>query len=142
MTWFSTLERRTSRLTPYASLVLRIAVGWIFLRHGVVKAGMGVAGVAGFFRGLGIPLPHVAAVVVMVVETVGAACVVAGVLTRFWAICMVIDMAVAIQFAVRPTGRPFELEGLLLAAALALVALGDGPLSVARLLRKGSRRSG
>ena len=135
----SEVKSWTGRLTPYASLVLRIAVGWIFLRHGIVKAGMGVAGVAGFFHGLGIPLPHVAAVVVMIVETVGAACVVAGVLTRSWAICMAIEMVVAIQFAVRPTGRPFVLEGLLLAAALALVALGDGPLSLGSLLRKGAR---
>jgi putative oxidoreductase len=136
---FSTLQRWTGRLTPYASLVLRIAVGWIFLRHGIVKAGMGVEAVAVFFHGLGIPLPHVAAVVVMIVETVGAACVVAGVLTRSWAICMAIEMVVAIQLAVRPTGRPFVLEGLLLAAALALVALGDGPLSLGGLLRKGAR---
>ena len=142
MTMLATLDRWAGRLTPFASLVLRIAVGWIFLRHGIVKAGMGVAGVAGFFHGLGIPLPQVAAVIVMVVETVGAACVLAGVLTRFWAVGMVIDMVVAIQLAVRPTGRPFELEGLLLAAALALVALGDGPLSVGRLLKKGSRRGG
>ncbi len=139
MTGLPTLDRWAGRLAPYTSLVLRIAVGWIFLRHGIVKAGMGVAGVAGFFHGLGIPLPHVAAVVVIVVETVGAACVVAGVLTRFWAACMVVDMIVAILVAILPTGRAFELEGLLLAAALALVGLGDGPLSVARLGRKGSR---
>jgi uncharacterized membrane protein YphA (DoxX/SURF4 family) len=135
-------ERYAGRLTAYAALFLRIGVGWVFLRHGIMKLGMGVGGVSGFFHGLGIPLPQEFAVVVMIVETVGAACVLAGVLTRFWAACMIVDMIVAITVAILPTGRAFELEGLLLAGALALVGLGDGPLSVGRLLTKGARRGG
>ena len=125
-----------SLLGPIAALVLRIAVGWVFLRHGIMKVGMGVGGVTGFFHGLGIPFPHVFAIVVIVVETLGAGCVAIGLMTRLWAACMVVDMVVAIRLAIMPTGRPFELEGLLLAAALALVALGAGPLSVGRLLQR------
>jgi putative oxidoreductase len=136
------LDRLAGRVTPYAVVFLRIAVGWVFLRHGLVKLGMGVGNVSGFFHGLGIPLPHVFAVVVMSVETVGAACVLAGALTRFWAALMAVDMIVAITVAILPTGRAFELEGLLLAGALALVGLGDGPLSVGRLVRKGARSGG
>ncbi len=133
---FAAVDAAAGRLGPYAALILRVAVGWVFLRHGIAKMGMGAAAVAGFFHGLGIPFPHEAAVVVIVVETVGAACVVLGVFTRFWAAGMVVDMIVAILVAVMPTGRPWELEGLLLAAALALVGLGDGALSVGRLLRR------
>jgi len=129
---FAALDRLAGRLTPYAGAILRVGVGWVFLRHGVAKVGMGAAAVAGFFHGLGIPFPHVFAVVVIVTETVGAACVVAGFLTRFWAACMAVDMVVAILVAVLP--RPFELEGLLLAGSLALIGLGDGPLSVGRLI--------
>ena len=129
-------DKLRTLLGPIAALVLRIAVGWVFLRHGIAKVGMGVAGVTGFFHSLGIPYPHVFAIVVMVVETVGAGCVAIGVLTRFWAACMVVDMIAAIHLAIMPTGRPFELEGLLGAAALALVALGAGPLSVGRLLSR------
>ena len=139
MTRLSALGRHAGRLSAYASLFLRIGVGWVFLRHGIVKLGMGVGGVAGFFHGLGIPLPHVFAVIVMIVETVGAVCVLAGVLTRFWAALMIVDMIVAITVAILPTGRAFELEGLLLAGAVALVGLSDGPLSVGWLLKKGSR---
>jgi len=133
---FAAVDGWAGRLGPFAAAILRVAVGWVFLRHGVAKVGMGAGAVAGFFHGLGIPFPHEFAMIVIVVETVGAACVVLGVLTRFWAACMAVDMIVAILVAVMPTGRAWELEGLLLAAALALVGLGDGVLSVGRLLRR------
>jgi len=133
---FAAGDAWAARLGPWAAPVLRVAVGWVFLRHGISKLGMGAAAVAGFFHGLGIPFPHEFAVVVIVVETVGAACVVLGAFTRFWAACMAVDMIVAIAVAILPTGHAFELEGLLLAAALALVGLGDGALSVGRLLRR------
>jgi putative oxidoreductase len=139
MTAFSAVNRWAGWLTPCAAVVLRVAVGWIFLRHGIAKLGMGVGGVAGFFGGLGIPAPHVAAVIVMTVETVGAACVLVGVLTRFWAALMVVDMMVAILVAIMPKGGGYELEALLLAAAVALIGLGDGSVSLGRLLRKGAR---
>ena len=136
---FSALSHWAGRLTPYPGVFLRAALGWVFLRHGIVKLGMGVAGVAGFFGGLGIPAPHVSAVIIMTVETVGAVCLLVGMLTRFWAAMMALDMIVAILVAVLPSGHGFELEGLLLAGALALVALGDGPLSVGWLVHKGAR---
>jgi uncharacterized membrane protein YphA (DoxX/SURF4 family) len=48
---------------------------------------------------------------------------------------MAIEMVVAI-FAVKlPGGGNIELEALLLAGAITLVALGDGPLSVALRLK-------
>ena len=68
------------------------------------------------------------------VETLGAACLALGLLTRFWALCMVVDMVVAIWRAVLP--RAPELELLLLVGALALLSLGAGPLSIDRLLQK------
>jgi len=60
-----------------------------------------------------------------------------GIFTRAWSICMAIEMLVAI-FAVKvPHGGNIELEGLLLAGAITLVALGDGPLSIAVKLKHG-----
>ena len=44
-----------NRFTPYAAVVLRVAVGLIFLHHGLMKVHMGVGGVAGFFHNVGIP---------------------------------------------------------------------------------------
>lgn len=124
-----------ARLAPYASLPLRIAVGWVFLRHGSMKLHMGVGGVAGFLGHLGFPVPAVWAVILIGVETIGAGCVVLGLFTRFWAACLAVDMIVAISLAVLPSHHAPELEGLLLAGALALALLGDGPVSVGALLR-------
>ena len=136
MTPYARFEAACQRLSPYASLFLRIGIGWVFLRHGVGKVQGGVEGVSTFFRGAGIPLPAISAVIVMTVETVGAAFVVLGLFTRFWAACMVIEMAVAIAATSLPSHRGFELEGLLLTGALALVGLGSGPLSLDAVLKR------
>lgn len=122
-------------LRPYAPLVLRLAVGLVFLHHGLMKLQMGVGGVAGFLGRLGFPFPALWAAIIIAVETFGAACVVLGLLTRLWAAAMAVEMAVALAVAVLPAGRSPELEALLLAGALALVGLGDGPLALGRLFR-------
>jgi len=121
-------------IAPFAPLFLRLGMAYVFVRHGLAKLHMGLPQVAGFFGHLGIPAPTVFAAIVIGVETLGAACLALGLLTRFWALCMVIDMAVAIWRAVLP--RAPELETLLLAGAIALVSLGAGPLSIDRLLQK------
>ncbi|HEV8303983.1 MAG TPA: DoxX family protein [Gemmatimonadales bacterium] len=120
-----------NRLAPYAAFFMRLAVGGVFLNHGIAKFQQGVAGVAGFLSGAGFPFATIAALVLITVETVGAVCLLAGILTRVWAACMAIEMAVAILAVLVPHGRNFELEALLLAGAVTLVALGDGPLSLA-----------
>ena len=121
-------------LAPFAPLMLRLAVAYVFVRHGLLKYHMGIAGGSRFLGHLGIPVPTVATVVVISVETLGAACLALGLLTRFWALCMAVEMVVAIWLAVLP--RAPELEGLLLASALALFSLGGGPISMDRLLQK------
>ncbi|MBI1967035.1 MAG: DoxX family protein [Gemmatimonadetes bacterium] len=125
-----------NRFAPYATVVLRLAVGAVFLQHGVGKLQNGIAGVAGFLHGVGIPFATPTAVYLTTVETLGAACVLLGILTRPWAALMAVDMAVAILAVQVPGGRNFELETLLLAGALALVALGDGPLAVGIRFKK------
>ena len=119
-------------LTPYAAFFMRLAVGGVFLQHGWQKFhGMGVAGVAAMLHGFGFPFASVWAVILIAVETVGAICVLLGVFTRIWAACMAVEMVVAILLVKVPHGGNIELEGLLLAGAITLVALGDGPVSVA-----------
>ncbi len=124
------------RLASSAPLVLRLAVGLVFLHHGAMKLHMGVRGVAGFLGGLGFPVPLAWAVLIILIETVGAACVVVGFLTRLWAALMAIEMVVALAVVVLPSGRTPELEVLLLAGSLALVGLGDGSQAVGRLFRR------
>jgi putative oxidoreductase len=125
-----------SRLAPYAAFFMRLAVGGVFLQHGITKFHSGVPAVAAFLHGIGVPFASVWAVIIIAVETVGAACVLLGIFTRFWAACMAVEMVVAILAAKFPQRGNIELEGLLLAGAITLVALGDGPLSVAIGLKR------
>jgi uncharacterized membrane protein YphA (DoxX/SURF4 family) len=123
-------------LAPYAAFFMRLAVGGVFLRHGITKFQSGVPAVAAFLHSVHVPFASMFAVIIIAVETVGAACVLLGIFTRFWAACMAVEMVVAIFAARLPQGGTIELEGLLFAGAIALVALGDGPLSVAIGLKR------
>ncbi|HUL02293.1 MAG TPA: DoxX family protein [Gemmatimonadales bacterium] len=127
-----------NRLSPYAAFIMRLAVGGVFLRHGIMKYHWGVAGVAGFLHSIPVPFASAVAVYLIAVETVGAACVLLGFFTRAWAGLMAANMVVAILAVQLPKGANFEVEALLLAGAVTLVALGDGPLSVAIGLRQGN----
>ena len=125
-----------SRFAPYAAVVLRLAVGGVFLNHGIAKAQSGVPAIAEFLHGVGFPFATIWAVILIGTETVGALCVLAGVLTRVWATCMVVVMTVAILAVKIPHHAGFELEAMLLAGALSLVALGDGPMALGVRFRK------
>jgi len=120
-----------NQLTPYAALFMRLAVGGVFLNHGITKFQNGIGATAAFLGNVGFPFPTIFAVILITIETVGAICVLLGILTRAWATAMAVVMTVAILAVKLPSGRSFELEALLLAGAVTLVALGDGPLSLA-----------
>lgn len=126
-----------NRLAPYAAFFMRLAVGGVFLRHGLAKFHMGVPNVAAFLHAVPIPFASIWAVYLIAVETIGAACVLLGFFTRVWATLMALNMVVAILAVQLPKGTGFELEGLLLAGSVTLMALGDGPLSVAIGLKRG-----
>ena len=125
-----------NRLTPYAAVLLRIAVGLIFLHHGIQKLHMGAAGVAGFFHGAGIPFSTMFAYIVIALETAGAVLLILGVIPRIIAIGYVIEMLVAIFVVILPSHQLPELEALLCAGSLSLVASGGGPLSLQGLMKK------
>jgi len=116
--------------------VLRIVVGIVFLMHGYQKLfKMGFGGVAGMFGHLGIPLPHVFAVIVTLVEFVGGILLIAGILVRIAAPLIACDMIVAILkvhwqhgFFNQNGGVEFPLT--LLAAAICLTLAGGGSLSL------------
>jgi putative oxidoreductase len=118
-------------LTPYAAFFMRLAVGGVFLMHGIAKFERGIGATGHMLAGLGFPFATIFAVLLMTIETVGAICVLLGILTRAWAAAMAVVMVVAILAVKVRNGMNFELEALLLAGAVTLVALGDGPLSVA-----------
>ena len=114
-------------LAPYAAFFMRLAVGGVFLSRGLDR----VQG--------GIPYFSVGTLLILVViaiETVGAVCVLLGMWTRMWATAMAVYMAVTIIAIKLPHHANIELEALLLAGAVTLMALGDGPLSIGIRFKK------
>jgi len=124
-------------------LVLRLAVGSIFAAHGVQKLMNGVAATAGGFESMGIPLPMVAAVVVIAVELGGGIALALGALTRIAGGLLAIDMLVAMVLVHLPNGfflpQGVEFVLALLGASVALAGLGAGALSVDAALRRRRR---
>jgi uncharacterized membrane protein YphA (DoxX/SURF4 family) len=84
-------------MTSNGNVVLvRIAVGWVFLSEGIQKFLYPEALGVGRFAKIGIPWPAVSAPFVGAVEIVCGALVLMGLLTRFAVIPLIIDMLVAI----------------------------------------------
>jgi len=119
----------------WALLPLRLVVGLVFAVHGGQKLfGFGLAGTAGFLGSLGVPLPSVAAPLLIAVELLGGLALITGAWTRIIATLLAADMLVAI-LAVHLRGGFFVPDGVefvltLLAACLTLAGLGAGPCSV------------
>ncbi|PYP09558.1 MAG: hypothetical protein DMD59_08570 [Gemmatimonadetes bacterium] len=114
-------------LAPYAAFFMRLAVGGVFLSRGLDRV---QSGLPSFSVGTLLIL------VVIAIETVGAVCVLLGMWTRFWATAMAAYIAVTIIATKLPHHANIELEALLLAGAVTLMALGDGPLSIGIRFKK------
>ncbi|MFD8499314.1 DoxX family protein [Amycolatopsis sp. NPDC059657] len=67
-----------ARVKDVTLLLGRIGVAVVFLAHGLQKWDNGIAGTAGFFGKMGIPLPEVAAVFAMTVEILGSIAFIVG----------------------------------------------------------------
>ena len=81
---------------PAAVILIRLAVGGIFLSEGIQKFVYPDDLAAGRFARIGIPAPHVMGPFVGGVEVVCGTLLIIGLLTRLAAIPLVIDMLVAI----------------------------------------------
>ena len=121
--------------------VLRIAVAIVFLMHGGQKLFvLGFHNVTGMMSFLHIPLPHLSAIVVTLVEFIGGLMLLFGAGTRLAALLLAIDMAVAILKVhlkggfFLPAGYEFALT--LLLANIALLIGGGGSASVDGALAK------
>jgi putative oxidoreductase len=143
-----------SLFAPYSDvglLVLRIGLALVFIAHGWPKLNpnspmKGTAGVAGFFKQLGIPLPTAAAWLVALLETIGSVLLILGLGTRILAIMFVINMLVAIVKArigmmkssfAGGNAIGWEFEFLLAVGALALLFTGAGAYSLDAMLNTG-----
>lgn len=121
-----------SRTAPYAALVLRLALGILFLAHAGLKIFVFTpAGTAGFFSSLG--LPGWLAYVTILWEVVGAAALILGVWPRVAALALIPVLLGAIFTVHGPAGFFFtnakggwEYLALWIVALAALALAGDG----------------
>ena len=120
------------RTTPYAALLLRLALAVLFFAHFGLKFFVFTpAGTAQFFGSLG--LPGWLAYVTMAVELVGAIALLLGIYTRVVAIVLVPILLGAIFTVHGPAGFFFtnpnggwEFPAFWIVGLLALALIGDG----------------
>jgi len=140
------LWRRTiaTQVSP-AVLLLRIAVGGVFLSEGIQKflfpSTLGV----GRFAKIGIPAPQVMAPFVGVVEIVGGLLLLVGLVARLAALPLIVDMLVAISTTKIPLllksgfwamAHEARVDFTMLLGCAFVLAVGAGSWSVdARLAR-------
>jgi putative oxidoreductase len=122
---------RLNALQPVGLLLLRVALGIIFISHGYPKLTHPNA-MQGFFVQHGLPGYFVT--VAGVLEVFGGALIILGFLTRIAALLLAVEMAVAI-WKVHSAGgylavHNYEFPLVLAAACLALATVGAGRASV------------
>ncbi len=133
--------------TDVGLAIMRVMIGAMYTAHGAQKLfTMGVPGVTGFFTQAGIPLPHVAAPFIALLEFAGGILLVLGVATRLIALLFALEMCGAIYFVHGSHGfflpMGWEYPAVLIAANLALVLIGPGYLSIdGAIARKRMTRS-
>lgn len=132
-------QQLESGLQRWGLLPLRLVVGLVFLMHGGQKLLVfGLAGTADIMGKLGIPLPTLAAAIVIAAEILGGIAIISGFYTRWAGAVLAIEMLVAIPVARLSGGffapYGFEFEFALLGACLTFFAIGSGPVAPERLL--------
>lgn len=128
-------------LQPLGLLILRVALGIVFISHGYPKLTQGAA-MQPFFVQLGLPASLV--YVAGVLEFFGGGLLILGLFTQAAAFLLAVQMAVAIWKAHSGQGilavHEYEFPLVLAAACLALTTTGAGLLSIDHPLFGGSRR--
>ena len=131
------------KATSAGLLILRLFLGLGLVAHGYQKFFLfGISGFAGFLEKMGAPAPYASAWLSASTELAGGLLIVLGLFTRFAALPLAINMAVAAFLAHSgyfitnaPPGREYALN--LAAAFVALALTGAGQYSIDhRLARK------
>ncbi|WP_437616359.1 DoxX family protein [Erwinia sp. V71] len=131
-----------NRTAPYAALVLRIALGILFLAHFGLKFFVFTpAGTAKFFASLG--LPGGLAYLTMAVELLGAIALILGIYARIAAVVLIPILLGAIFTVHGPAGFFFtnenggwEFPAFWIVGLIALALTGDGKYALKPTLIK------
>lgn len=118
-------------LRPYAPLLVRVALGFLLIAHGIDKFDTGLDNVGGAFEGWGVPLPDISAAFVAVFEVVGGIALIMGIGTRYVALGMIgilIGAMVFVKFEMGVLGG-YETDIAYIAGLASLVATGPGAIS-------------
>lgn len=122
--------------------ILRVVVGAVFVAHGAQKLfGFGIAGLTDAFTKMGVPIPVVVAPLNIAVELVGGIALIIGLLARWAALALAIDMLGAILIVHIKNGffLPMGLEYVLtLCAACVTIALAGPGAFAADAMRTSS----
>ena len=119
--------------------LIRVTAGAILLEHGWTKvAHAGIAGVSAFMAKNGFVPAEPFAIAAMFLETVGAICIVLGLLTRVFAAAIVIEMAIITFSIMLPRGGFGHMEYTLMwgIVMFAIALRGGGPYSLDRAIGK------
>ena len=88
----------------YATLPLRLIVGYGFLVHGLAKWSKGPEAFAGILHAMHVPVPHLMAWITIAVEVLGGIAILAGAFVSLVSIPAIILLAVAIVTTHLPYG--------------------------------------
>ncbi|MBI2370882.1 MAG: DoxX family protein [Deltaproteobacteria bacterium] len=127
----------------WAVLVLRIALGVVFVAHGYPKLfTFGPRKTGEMFGRMGLPAPTLSALLSGLAEFVGGLCLIIGLLTPLAAIVLAVNTAVALHVSRTRLNKPFltsdrpgwDFDLTLVGMAVTLILVGGGRLAVDRLL--------
>jgi putative oxidoreductase len=127
-------------LKPVALLLLRVALGIIFIFHGYPKLFVNMAGTVQMFGKMG--FPGYFAYIAGVFEFFGGILLIAGLFTRIAGLLLAIEMAVAVLRVHLPQGaitqvKNYEFPLALMAGAFLLATTGAGLLSFDHAIYRG-----
>jgi putative oxidoreductase len=123
-----------------AYTLVRVVIGGNLFMHGWAKVmGAGLTGITGYMASKGLQPAGAFALAAIVLETIGAACVVVGLFTRFFAAALAIELLIAFLavhihagFVVGKGG--FEYVLLLGIVMFAIAIRGGGPFSADHII--------
>jgi len=130
-----------AKTAPYAALILRVALGAMFIAHALLKLIVfTLPGTAQFFQSLG--LPGFLGYATFAAELVGGTMILLGVKTR-WVAALLIPILLGATWAHSANGWMFaapkggwEYPAFLTAAALVQALLGDGAFALSSVFNR------